>query len=392
MRRLGLLVAMALATLFAVPAAAPADGASECNGEFPSDGVPMRDGPRLRFGVTPSGAAGQIGSLPSQFASDRPRRILDALDSLSPRGAPFVAHVYTSWEDAGRRERRRLAAIVDRYSRHGYLVELVLRYKPSPADEGDVRGYARYVRAMVERFGRDPRVVAFQVTNEVNVTFSPDSSDGAFERARDALVRGVIAADAAARRRGYDQVEVGFNWFYRTDPENEQAFWDHLRDHGGRRFRRALDWIGLDAYPGTFFPPTVPPEGVPGDARDAIVNALSTLRCMSSIARIRASVPIHVQENGYPTGPGRSEDQQASMLRQMVTAFHDFRGTYNVTDYRWFNLRDADTSSPNFQQHYGLLEDDYSPKPAFGEYRRLIERFSARRRAPVERAFRRRAG
>ena len=37
-------------------------------------------------------------------------------------------------------------------------------------------------------------VVAIQVANEVNLTFSPDSSDGAYEGARQALVAGVIAA------------------------------------------------------------------------------------------------------------------------------------------------------------------------------------------------------
>ena len=60
---------------------------------------------------------------------------------------------------------------------------------------------------------------------------------------------------------------------------------------------------------------------------------------------------------------------------------HDFRGTYNVTDYRWFNLRDSDTSSPMLFQHFGLLEDDYDRKPAFGAYRSLVEELSTRRSA-----------
>ena len=66
----------------------------------------------------------------------------------------------------------------------------------------------------------------------------------------------------------------------------------------------------------------------------------------------------------------------------MVRAVHDFRGTYNVTDYRWFDLRDHNTSSLNFQHHYGLLRDDYSPKPAFDAYRRLIDGLA--RREPHE--------
>jgi hypothetical protein len=58
----------------------------------------------------------------------------------------------------------------------------------------------------------------------------------------------------------------------------------------------------------------------------------------------------------------------------MVNAFDELRGTYNVTDYRWFNLRDADSSSPNFQQRFGLLTHWYAPKPAFWAYRDLIAR------------------
>jgi hypothetical protein len=56
----------------------------------------------------------------------------------------------------------------------------------------------------------------------------------------------------------------------------------------------------------------------------------------------------------------------------MVGAVHDFRANYNVTDYRWFNLRDADSSQPRFEQQYGITRSDYEPKPAFGAYGGLV--------------------
>ena len=74
------------------------------------------------------------------------------------------------------------------------------------------------MREVVRRFGANPRVVALQIANEVNLTFSQDSSDGAYDGAREALVQGVIAAKDEARRRGLDRLEIGFNWAYRTDP------------------------------------------------------------------------------------------------------------------------------------------------------------------------------
>ena len=130
----------------------------------------------------------------------------------------------------------------------------------------------------------------------------------------------------------------------------------------------ALDWIGLDAYPGTVFPPV---EG-PGGFRDGMVNAMSSLRCFARTPGIPATVPMKVEENGWPTFPGRSRAMQADVLREMVTAVHDFRGTYNVTDYRWFNLRDGDSSSPQAFQHFGLLDSAYVEKPAFAVYRSLV--------------------
>jgi hypothetical protein len=61
----------------------------------------------------------------------------------------------------------------------------------------------------------------------------------------------------------------------------------------------------------------------------------------------------------------------------MVQAVHDFRGTYNVRDYRWFNLRDSKTGDAGVFQNSGLLEDDYDEKPAFAAYRELVQRYTA---------------
>jgi hypothetical protein len=233
------------------------------------------------------------------------------------------------------------------------------------------------VRHVVRRFGRNPLVVAVQVTNEVNfLQIAPDASDAAFARAKDALIRGVEVAARVSERLGYDQLGIGFNWAYRNDPSSEQEFWTYLRDNGGPRFVRSLDWVGLDAYPGTFFPPSEP---LAGGYRDGMVNAMSVLRdCFMPIANIPRSVPMRVEENGYPTGAGRSDETQVAALREMVGAVNRFRGTYNVTDYRWFDLRDHLTSDPNFQRHYGLLRDDYTPKPAFAAYRELVARLAHR--------------
>jgi len=105
-------------------------------------------------------------------------------------------------------------------------------------------------------------------------------------------------------------------------------------------------------------------------------------------AGIGRSVPIHVEETGYPTGPGRSEERQVLAAQTLVNTVNDFRGTYNVSDLRWFDLRDHNSRSTNFQRHYGLLNDDYTPKPAFEVFRALVARLTARPRPRARLAVR----
>ena len=62
----------------------------------------------------------------------------------------------------------------------------------------------------------------------------------------------------------------------------------------------------------------------------------------------------------------------AAVSESMVRTIHRYRGTFGVTDYRWFNLRDGDSASPVLFQRFGLLESDYDRKPAFSRYRRLV--------------------
>lgn len=330
-------------------------------------------GSPLRFGIAPAGEAGAIGPQVPLTPIDM-RQTIAALDRLRPAHAPFVLRLNRFFWSDGEAGVRRFERLTRRYTRRGYRVELQLRYHPTAAQEGDIPAWVRFVREVVRRFGPNRLVTGLQVTNEVNFyPIAPDASDSAYARARDALIRGVEVAQRTARRHGFDQLRIGFNWVYRTNSANEASFWGYLRDHGGRRFARAVDWVGLDAYPGTLFP-SVDPSAAEG-FRDAMVEAMGELReCFMPIAGLGRGVPIQVEENGWPTGPGRPERVQVEAMRQMVGAVHDFAGAYHVTDYRWFDLRDHNTSSANFQHHYGLLRDDYSPKRAFAVYRDLVRR------------------
>src|SRR5215212_4200499 len=279
-RRVCLLAAVTTALLTVNSGAASAQSvAPGCAGETDAAQVPQRPGPAVRFGINARAVTGQIGPTTAAAVPEDPARHLAKLDELRRPGAPFPLRLTRFFWRDGEAAFQEFEALTDHYTSRGYPVELQVRYQPNAEQEGDIAAWVEHVRAVVRRFGSNRLVVGLQITNEVNITFSRDSSDGAYAGARDALVQGVIAAKDEARRLGYDQLRIGFNWAYRTDPANEMSFWQALRDRGGPAFVRSLDFVGLDVYPGTIFPPVE--SGIDG-YRDAMVNAMSTLRCYAT--------------------------------------------------------------------------------------------------------------
>jgi exo-beta-1,3-glucanase (GH17 family) len=95
------------------------------------------------------------------------------------------------------------------------------------------------------------------------------------------------------------------------------------------------------------------------------------------MAGFSSRTPIRIEETGWPTGAGRSLAAQNRALQAIVGTVNAFRGTYHITDLRWFDLRDNNSRGMSVESHFGLLRDDYSPKPAFTTYRRLITRWGA---------------
>jgi hypothetical protein len=84
------------------------------------------------------------------------------------------------------------------------------------------------------------------------------------------------------------------------------------------------------------------------------------------------TVPIHITENGWPTGEGRTPERQAGVVETIVRAVHAHRTAFNVTHYQLFALRDGNSANPDLFHQFGIMGDDYAPKPAFETYRELI--------------------
>ncbi|HBC93274.1 MAG TPA: hypothetical protein DCZ10_10370 [Pelotomaculum sp.] len=45
----------------------------------------------------------------------------------------------------------------------------------------------------------------------------------------------------------------------------------------------------------------------------------------------------------------------------------------NISHYVLFDLRDADSSKNDLFHQYGILRDDYIPKPAYATFKKLIQ-------------------
>jgi hypothetical protein len=311
----------------------------------------------LTYGVFPLGVAGS----PDGVASGPPDdfgQIEQAVKTLQGDGPPLLIRMYAAWSGAASTET--VLGQVQQLAEAG-VGDMVLAYRDRDAD---LDGWEEFVARVVTDHGR--RLAAIQVTGEANLTHIPDAADGAFPKATEAMVRGVLAA-ADAKQRAGATAAIGFA----VVPEaefSEHSFWPAVAALGGPRFADAVDYAGLDMYPDVFGPRF----GV--DQLDGAVDWLlrSFREQALPVAGIGPQTPIRICENGWPTGPERSPEQQADVLETVLRAVAARREELNVTHWELFTLRDADSSNDDLFHQFGVMRDDYTPKPAFDRLRALF--------------------
>src|SRR5829696_1324343 len=326
----------------------------------------------LRFGITP-GAAGSAGAAQGQIAPEDEGAAAAALQDLRPPGKTLVMRMNRLFWKDGDEGIARFAGLIDKYEAQGFPTESQVRYHPPEGKAGDIAAWEAYVRRVVRELGKRRSLVALSITNEANLPISPNTSDGAHEGVKDALVRGVIVADQELARMGRGDVQVGFTLMWRYTPQSDAQFWEDIGAKATPAFRRAVDYVGLQIYPGLVWPPA-PRPGVSAGAE--VIEALTLLRrCYMPKASLGSDVDLWVSENGYATNLGRTEPDQATSLDSTVRALHAYSGELGISDYRWFNLRDNNSDGTDLFAAVGLLRDDYSPKPAFAGFRGLVGLF-----------------
>ncbi|MER5865127.1 hypothetical protein [Kitasatospora sp. NPDC002040] len=310
----------------------------------------------MTFGIYPGGILGDDQGIIHPVRPDAPDRIIDALDQLQGDAATLSVRAYRSFA-ATVTPPQPTPADPHAYLQRGRTLDLVLQFRePS----GALDGWPEFVRRAVRTGG--PGLASVQICEEPNLDLPP--VDGSIPNVLNALVQGVVAAKQEARSLGR-RVEVGFNAVPTFDPSD--TFWSDLGALADARFRADLDYVGLDFFPDVFRP-------IAADQLAAAVTAVLTAFRRTDLpqAGIPDTVPIRICENGWPTGPGRTEQQQATALGTVIRTVAALAAELNIDGYSLFALRDADSNAEGLFHHFGLLRDDHTPKPAFTTYRHLI--------------------
>lgn len=311
------------------------------------------------FGIWPGVVQADLVSFePVGCAPEDPEATLAALRGLQGDAETFYVRAYRHYGPGAPEYANSVEpspADPGRYAGEGRRIDLVCSYQ---AQAPDPDGFARFVREAVSDLhgwggGK------LQVCEELDMAAPLDGgSPGCF----DALHAGLDAAFAERDRLGAD-VLVGVNAAGMADAD----FWDRMTGAMGPRLTSRLDYIGLDFFPDVFRP--LPAEQLAA----ATAYMVTTFREVTGAAGIDPATPIHITETGWPTGPGRDERTQARVMTAVARAVIDAGA--GVDAYEIFGLRDGLTSGA-WSQRFGLLRDDYTPKPAYHEIQRLIARAS----------------
>jgi hypothetical protein len=323
-----------------------------------------RDDRPLTFGIYPGGPTGNEAGL-ALGAPDSPDLVERALFELQPAGRPFVVRAYQIYAGNGRVETETPADFVH-YIHDGRILNLVLCFHDAA---GDVARWQSFVRETVRRFG--PHLGMLQIAEEANST--GPGGDGPYPNVREAIVAGVLAAKDEANQCGF-RLQVGFN----ATPSFSTAddFWHGTAALVTPAVLDALDYVALDFFPDVFRP--LPGDGPQSTLAQAVAGVLQGFRKTGlALAHIPPTVPMHIGENGWPTSPTRPCERQAAVLDTVVRTIYASRIELNITHYVYFDLRDAVSANPDIFFQFGLMRDNYTPKPAFHAYRALIAELGA---------------
>jgi len=315
----------------------------------------------MTFGIYAGSVAGTETDL-AIGKEDNPQLILQALTQLSSPGKIFLVRGYIHYLGESRFGYE-APGNIERYSNENRRLDIVICYRASKYDEGD---WKSSIIKIINRY--KDKLSTIQITEEPNLK-TAFAGDGSFENIEKALLTGVVTAKQEIEKQQL-KIKVGFNAVPSFNPADN--FWSTIGNDEFKKLREVIDYIGLDFYPDVFRPVAL--DGQPNDLEQSVINVLRHFRNVNlKTGNIPLSVPIHITENGWATGENRTYERQAQVIEKVIRTILLIKDELNIDTYELFALRDTNTSNQNIFYQFGLLDDNYFPKPAFEVYRQLIK-------------------
>jgi len=315
----------------------------------------------MKFGLYIGSAAGTDKDL-AVGKPDDPAAIHDTLSKLENNLHPLVTRGYIHYLGDGKTGNEAPENIIQ-YATPSRKIDLVLCYRALHYDSDDWKATISHI---VKRYG--DHLCSLQITEEPNLK-DAYAGDGSFENIDKALYDGILFAKEAIRNFDYP-IKVGFNTVLSFNPADN--FWNSIGSDDYQLFRQTIDYVGLDFFPDVFRP--LPDEGFPDDLKNTVKHVLRHFRnTLSNTATLLPSLPIYITENGWSTGGGKTYERQQVIVETIVRALNDIKDELNIERYELFGLRDTDTNNDNLFYQFGIVKDDYTPKPAFYKFLDLIK-------------------
>lgn len=314
----------------------------------------------MQFGIYAGSATG-IGGALIKGKPDDSKATQTALDTLRGTASSFLVRAYLHYKGNGKSSAH-TPVNPKQYAINGRKLDLVICYQTNDTDMEDWR---LFIERTIDEYG--DTLGCLQITEETNVT-GGHGMDGDYAPSKQAMVYGLVEAKKMVQDRKLATL-VGFSV---TPSFGTSEYWKDLGSLITPEFLRSLDYIGLDFFPDVFRP-------IPLDKLEAIVEfIIQGLRERDLVtAGISKDIPIHITENGWPNGTDRPVETQVELLERIVRKIYAIKDKYNITTYEYFQLRDTNTANDETYHHFGMLNDDYTPKLAFKIFCKLVSEFGS---------------
>jgi hypothetical protein len=314
----------------------------------------------MKFGIYPGSATGTDTGLATGKPDD-PVLINKAFDEMEKKGVSIIVRGYIQYLGDTELDFETPENLIQ-YSTQKRKIDLVICYR---AKEYNKEDWTNTIRILIQQYGE--RLCSIQITEEPNLKIV-FAADGSFDNIEKALLDGVLAAKTEITKFQYD-IKVGFNAVPSFNPADN--FWNIIGGDDYLYFRKAIDYVGLDFYPDVFRP--VAEDGQPNDLAESVKNVLQYFRNVNlQTGKISASIPIHITENGWSTGNNKTHERQANVIEKIIRTINKLKRELNIAQYEFFNLRDTDSNNPDIFYQFGMLKDDYSPKPCYNVFCQMI--------------------